>query len=460
MAETRWIPSQRSGRAALLGQGLGAGLSSGVEDILSQLAQKKAEDLRAKDLKRFLPNVSMEDVQALSRLGSAQYEPVLRAYGQVNQSQNAPEQLAQAKGPQMNDLKPIDFLKSFSSLGYNIPPELEKRLSALPEKQIAPIAQKAFESLNDQQKQRLMQDLIAKQQLPQQQPQNQQPFQQQMPLEQQQMQPQGFPSPVQAATHNYPFGSPFNTPTSSTRAAELEFRKQQAAEKKEREERKFETGQESEAREFNKDYIKKLQDSAEASRRNINSYNQLIRLAQKGDIRSGNAHQLLEKFGLEDFAQGVDTQLTKKTAARLAQGASSAFNTSRLTNLDVGLYTDSLITLKNTPEGIIAIAETQKKEEEANVLKNEIRKDIMLENNGKVPFDLRDQVEDRAQPELQRLAQESIALIDKAIADQQEYKVFNGVELPADSSKLPPETVYTYGGVDYAPDGQGGWRIL
>jgi hypothetical protein len=195
MADTRWIPSQRSGRAALFGQAFGGGLGEGIEDVVSQIAQKKAEDIRAKDLKRFMPNASLEDVQALARLGSTVYEPALRGgYGAQPQAQSNPEAMQNPQQPQMNAPTPIDFLKSFSSLGYNIPPELEKRLAALPEEQVAPIAQKAFESLNDQQKQRLMQDLLAKQSLPQQQKPGQG-----LPLSQEQMQqqPQGIPTPQQ-----------------------------------------------------------------------------------------------------------------------------------------------------------------------------------------------------------------------------------------------------------------------
>lgn len=160
-----------------------------------------------------------------------------------------------------------------------------------------------------------------------------------------------------------------------------------------------------EAREFSKPYLER----ANAARNNIRDYNILIKAAQNGNLRAGNTQQILSRLGLEDFNRDLTTEIAGKTIARLAQNVSGAFGTnSRLTNFLEQTFQRSLPTLWNTPQGIVVISTLNKLADEGNIIKDDIRKQIIRENKGRIPFDADDQVLERAQPQLDKLEEEAI----------------------------------------------------
>jgi hypothetical protein len=180
-------------------------------------------------------------------------------------------------------------------------------------------------------------------------------------------------------------------------------------------------------RDFSKPYIER----AEASEKNIRDYKTLIKLADKKGsegIRSGVAHQILSKFGLEDFNQNFNTQLANKLIARLGQNIGSAFGgTARITNFLEQTFQKSLPSLWNTPEGIKAIAESNMLADEANIVKDNVRKEIIRENKGAIPYDIQDQIRDRAKPQLDTLEDQAISILNRA---GKEFKV--GQEISMD----------------------------
>ena len=168
MAETRFIPSQRSGRAALLGQAIGGGLSSGIEDKLVQMLHDKADRVRSAHLKTLMPGASDEQVAALSHLGPNIYEPALRGgFGAVQQA-SAGQQLPQPNAPQMqnNDFQPLEFMKALSGFGLKMTPAQEQQFAGLaPDKQ-EQIAKQLFERLSPDQQDNLEKALFAQAQQP------------------------------------------------------------------------------------------------------------------------------------------------------------------------------------------------------------------------------------------------------------------------------------------------------
>lgn len=166
--------------------------------------------------------------------------------------------------------------------------------------------------------------------------------------------------------------------------------------------------------------LKASREKSQISKKNIDIYNNLIQLANKGDIRSGAGYQLLSKLGLQNFGANVDTQVAQSLINELAQGAGSAFNTSRLTNLDVNLYKGSLVSLWNTPDGIKAIARNKILEEEANIARYKALRDEIKDNG--VSLLTADQAEERAEPELRRLAEEAQKNIAGAIGQSGKKK--------------------------------------
>lgn len=175
--------------------------------------------------------------------------------------------------------------------------------------------------------------------------------------------------------------------------------------------RKFEQGERKEAREYLAPFEEKHQRIEQA----IRSNNQLIQLSRSGNLRAGYKQKLLDKLDLGNFWQPIENELAQKNLARQATNAGAAFNTKRLTNLEVGTYKQSLATLWNTPEGIEAIARVNNLEFKADEARHKARRNIIKDNKGQIPFDIESQIEDRVQPQLKHYADKSMKIVMNAI---------------------------------------------
>jgi len=212
MAETRWIPTQRSGRASMLGASFGSGVGQGLEAIVSQMAQNKAEKIRAGHLKSLMPGASDEQVGALSHLGSSVYEPALRGgFGQQEQIEkiNPANPVSGSRGS--GDFQAGPFFEMLSGMGLKMSPEQQKQLGSLPPERQEQIARQVFEKLSPQQQDRLedaikQRTALSQEQIPQQamQQQPQQVIGSQEPgiAPQQPLQPQKQPISLSQALSN------------------------------------------------------------------------------------------------------------------------------------------------------------------------------------------------------------------------------------------------------------------
>lgn len=182
-----------------------------------------------------------------------------------------------------------------------------------------------------------------------------------------------------------------------------------------------------------REYLAPYETAHEKGQKNIKRNQHLIALADKGDLRAGTLSKALHKIGLDDFFQNVDTQVAKKSLAAQAQNAGAAFNTSRLTNLDVNLFKQSLGTLWNTPEGLKAIARINIYEQKAQDAKLYARRAIIREKNGKIPHDIEALSEERAQPELEKYAKKSMDVVTGEANKKLSKNTFNSInDIPKD----------------------------
>lgn len=199
-----------------------------------------------------------------------------------------------------------------------------------------------------------------------------------------------------------------------------------------REEGKEERELSKEAREFSKPY----REGAHAARNNIRDYDVLIDAAKKGDIRSPNTHAALDALGLAGFNRSLSTQLAEKITARLSQNARVAFGTgTRLTNFLEQTYQRSLPSLWNTKEGIIAISEINKRADEALIVKDNARKEILDQTNGRLPHNIEDQIDARAKPKIDQLETEAFKIAQDAVANSSQkgkHKFVEVQKIPAD----------------------------
>lgn len=148
-------------------------------------------------------------------------------------------------------------------------------------------------------------------------------------------------------------------------------------------------------RDFSKPYI----ENARKAKSNIRDYNELIKIAKTGNLRAGNTYQLLNKLGLEDFGRNTDTEKAGKLIARLAQNIAGVFGTNaRITNFLEQTFQRSLPSLINTPEGIQAIAIMNMAADEGQIVKNDIRKELIKKNGGRLTPEIEGEIEEKSEP--------------------------------------------------------------
>jgi len=188
--------------------------------------------------------------------------------------------------------------------------------------------------------------------------------------------------------------------------------------------------------------IEESREKATTARKNINHYENIIKLADTGKLRAGNMQQVMKKLRLGQFWRNPETEMAHMELAALAQGAASAFNTKRLTNLDVDLYRQSLIKAGNSPEAMKAAAKNHILEEKAHIARHKVQQEVIKENGGHPPMNLHDLTEEKAQPELKKLADEYQRNMEEAISTSGKGK---GFQVGQEFAKMPPAKNFPMG---------------
>lgn len=195
----------------------------------------------------------------------------------------------------------------------------------------------------------------------------------------------------------------------ATKLAELQMKRQQADAKAAHQGEVLDLKKSKEVRDFSKPFIEK----SHKSKANIRDYTDLINIARSGDLRAGKGQQILDALGLGGFFKNFNTQRADKIIARLAQNIGGAFGSgSRITNYLEQTFQRSLPSLWNTPEGIVAISIMNMGVDKANIARDEIRKELIRKNGGKLPFDIEDQIEELAAPEISKIENDTMRSVD------------------------------------------------
>lgn len=268
---------------------------------------------------------------------------------------------------------------------------------------------------------------------------NQQPNQQQNGLgtlsqqpEQNQQQPQEQISPERAQLLQDIFTSPHD----KREREKLDLQKQ-----------KITAQQQKDIREFSGPY----RENAKKAEASIRDYQQLLKDARSGELRSGNTYQLLKKLGWEDFGRNTTTELAEKVIARLGQNIAGKFGkNARLTNFLEQTFQRSLPTLKNTPEGIQVIAVANMAAEESEIVRNDIRKEVIKKHG------LTDQTEDMidklAEPIISKIDQDAAAYAESIIGNKGTQDKFE--ELPPAKYHKGDKIVHEETGRTFVSDGK------
>lgn len=209
------------------------------------------------------------------------------------------------------------------------------------------------------------------------------------------------------------------------------------------EKKKTASKEKAEAFKFTEAYNSKVAEEARAKKQENKILDRIIKLSEEGDIRDPVLSESLEKLGL-DFKglMSGDTTELKKLESFFLRGASSLFG-GKVSNQEMQQLLASVPTLLNSKEGRIQIAKQMKLANESSFLEDKVRREIIKENGGVPPFDIRDQVAERMGPEEERLAEE---FINASLSKSKQEKVAKTFE------KLPSATEYSGKRIRF-PDG-------
>lgn len=173
--------------------------------------------------------------------------------------------------------------------------------------------------------------------------------------------------------------------------------------------------------EYNKETINKTREAATRAKDDNHVLESLIKANESGKLFQGPTRKLLEQLGLEDVVTNTPTQFAAKQLERFITGAPSKFGTSRFTNFLAESYQKGLPRLVNTKEAFDLIAKNIILENKAVEAQYKSMRDIIKESevSGKpIPYDLADQALERAQPQLDIYAQQSLKNLESAIGDK------------------------------------------
>jgi hypothetical protein len=192
--------------------------------------------------------------------------------------------------------------------------------------------------------------------------------------------------------------------------------------------------------------IEAAQDLAAHADKEIKDLENVKRLNDSGQLKTGRKRQSLERFGLENWFTNVPTEVAAKILAELKTGVAGAFGPgTRPTNFLVSEYDKQLPRLINTQEGLDALLKNRilsKKAEKIvghniNKLQNEIEK-----TKSPYPFNIIEQAREMSQPQLNSLAEQSAKNMDEAISRLNKKGGFKKSAKGREFDTLPPAKDY------------------
>lgn len=184
--------------------------------------------------------------------------------------------------------------------------------------------------------------------------------------------------------------------------------------------RKYEHLEKADLRKANNKVIQEWRDTKARGVKDEVLYKTLLHAAEKGEeLNSPGFQQTIDKLGVSGWFTTPTQDILKKTISTLAQGANQAFGMgSRGGAFMINRYEQSIPSLYNTKEGLIAVTKIKLNEVKANKLYDAERRKIEEANGGKAPDNIQDLVYDAVEPQILALGEDSNRILDEAINPQ------------------------------------------
>lgn len=150
-----------------------------------------------------------------------------------------------------------------------------------------------------------------------------------------------------------------------------------------------------------RDEVEKLASSA---RENANHYSAMQRLNKQDKLINPMLYSALKTAHLDfPWLIGQEAQEYEKEKAGLLRDAKSIFG-ARVTNFEMSQFLKMIPTLENTKEGRTTILKNLNLANKAALLREKAMRDIIRENKGTPPLDIHEQVEDRIGGQLDKIS--------------------------------------------------------
>lgn len=197
-------------------------------------------------------------------------------------------------------------------------------------------------------------------------------------------------------------------------------------------ERQFEYGKEQDIRKETQKYVEKILDSYQGSKTSEVILSQMDNLSSKGDLTSPLMNNLLGKLGLPlGVLNNPDSEEFDKLSNNLTRDIQKFYG-ARILASEFNNFLRQIPTLQNSPEGRKRVIENLQKMLLPAKFEYQTYKDILKENAGKRPPNIREQIMERMDPLLEKWSQDFKSSIQKS-----------------DPSKVPEGTL-----VIISPDGR------
>ena len=131
------------------------------------------------------------------------------------------------------------------------------------------------------------------------------------------------------------------------------------------------------SRKFHKDYMGKIRSVDDKFKQTAPTWKRIIAVAGEGKAITGPLAKFLKDADLLWYFRNVPTEVLQKDIKSLVMGAAAAFDTKRLTNIEVQLFADSLVRLHNTPEGMTKIGKLKLLEGETLSAKRKAMSEVL-----------------------------------------------------------------------------------
>jgi hypothetical protein len=254
---------------------------------------------------------------------------------------------------------------------------------------------------------------------------------------------------------------------SEVEARQLDLKEQSAANKEKRLEEAFnqrktefeENQQLKKQGQFlshNKDLINKTTEQYHTNQKQIRNAEQFLVALEHPEVMTGAEYTLAESLGYLDFVRNPATALAESALRQAATGAGAAFNTSRVTNLDVGLFEKYLGHMTDPKDALKAQTKVRILEMQASEVKYNAMQEALKDPNLR-PQDLSFRIDDIAAPKLKELADQSMQVVYDTLGIPNPNQVEDGKTAATPDGKVLVKATVPESANPKAPPSGPGW---